>query len=365
MLWLLSELGMRPLASILATALAVWNPYRGEVWTSLTLAEGVAMPYAILSLVFAVRGSRSLRPWPWDIGGALCMLAALGCKNTFAAMIPVQCLLRILAGGLDLRTGLRRHGLSACLLAMTLLMPVTHFVVFKLNWRPGQYPTDGAGLAQLVRMLRAVAGAESVDFMGAGLAVALLALAVDRYRNGTLERRTNAWANLLAGFAPIWRKYRIACTAGITLLVLGIGMYLPIGAVSGRYSMPAVWGMDLCIAALVSCLAEVTRVSWRRAAHLALFLGLATVALANLGKQQKFAARATVLWETLEYVDTRQPAMLALPGRRGRNSIERKGFTFAGIFTPVVVTISQCDCLIAREERSSEGRFQRFLRIPI
>jgi hypothetical protein len=318
MLWFLRELGIRPFASVLATALAVWNPFRGEVWTSLTLAEGVAMPYAILSLVFAIRASRSSRSWPWDIGSVICVLAALGCKNTFAALIPVQFLLRICAGGLDFRTGLRRHGLRAGLLSLTLLEPVIHYVYFKLNWRPGQYQTDGAGMAQFVRMVRAVAGAESIDFMAAGLLLTVVAMVVQGLRNGRIGDRWDG---------P-WKKYRVACLAGIGLLVLGIGIYLPIGAVSGRYSMPAVWGADICIAALVSCLTDVKAVTWRRTAFAGLCAGLVAVAVANVGKQQKFAARAELLWETLEFVERTAPQNACIAWVEGPELNREEGIHF-------------------------------------
>src|SRR5262249_18018083 len=91
LLWLLRARGIRGGAAVFTAAVAMWNPYRNEIWTSLTLSEGVAMPYALLGLVCAVRAARSPRPWKWDIAGAICVLAALGCKNTFAALVPAQC----------------------------------------------------------------------------------------------------------------------------------------------------------------------------------------------------------------------------------------------------------------------------------
>src|SRR5262249_45430127 len=86
LLWLFSELRITPLAALVAAAIAMWNPYRNEIWTSLTLSEGVAMPYALLALICARRAARSSRPWVWDLLGACAILAALGCKNTFAAL---------------------------------------------------------------------------------------------------------------------------------------------------------------------------------------------------------------------------------------------------------------------------------------
>src|SRR5262249_52272182 len=47
----------------------------------------------------------------------------------------------------------------------------------------------------------------------------------------------------------------------------------------------------------LSVLAEVPAVRWRRAAGAALAGGLAMVAVANVGRQGKFAARSALLWE--------------------------------------------------------------------
>jgi hypothetical protein len=295
-LWLLRELGIRPGAALLAGALAFWNPYRNEIWTSLTLAEGVAMPYALLGLVCAVRAARSSRPALWDIGGALCVLAALGCKNTFAALVPAQVLLRIAPDGRDWRAGWRLHGRRACFLALTLLLPVGHYIYFKLNWHAGQYTTRPDWLGQLGRMLSAVQGAISADFLAPGLVLAVLTL----FLAG-------------GGLRPLWESYRGACLAGLALLVFGIGIYLPIGAISGRYAMPAVWGADLGIAALLSTLAAVPRRPWTVAgrglwkpvAFAVLGCCLAAVAVANVGRQYKFAARADLLWQALEWVERR------------------------------------------------------------
>jgi hypothetical protein len=286
LLWLLRELGTRPAAALLAAALALWEPYRSEIWTSLTLSEGVAMPYALLALVCAVRAARSPRPWKWDLAGPLALLLALGCKNTFAAVLPAQLLLRVLADGSSLRDGMRRHGRAACLLLWPLLLPVTHFVLFKLQWHSGQYDTS-LSAAQLARLARMMAGALSPWFMGPGL---LLAAGVVVWHHRTTPGR------------PVWPRRRLACLAGLLLLLCGTAVYAPLDIVSGRYSMPAVWGADVLIAALLSELAEVRWAIWRRAAFAAFGCGLVAVAVANLGKQQKFAARADLLWQTLERV---------------------------------------------------------------
>jgi hypothetical protein len=291
LLWLLRELGARPGALLLAGALALWEPYRSEIWTSLTLSEGVAMPYALLALVCAVRAARSPRPWKWDLLGPVALLMALGCKNTFAAVLPAQLLLRLLADGSSLRNGWRRHGRAACLLLWPLLLPMTHFILFKLQWHPGQYSAS-LSAAQLGRLARMVTGALSPWFVGPGLLLAVLVV---------------VWHQRTACAPQVWQRHRLACLAGLALLLCGTAVYAPLDIVSGRYAMPAVWGADVLIAVLLSELAEVRWPGWRRAAFAAFGCGLAAVAVANVGKQEKFAARADVLWQTLERVAQEAP----------------------------------------------------------
>jgi hypothetical protein len=270
----------------------MWNPYRNEIWTSLTLSEGVAMPYALLALVCACRAPRARSPWAWDLLGACCVLAALGCKNTFAALVPAQMFLRLAPDRMSLREGWRRHGRRALLLGLTLLAPLAHFVYFKLHWHPGQYATDGASLAQFRRSLAGLFGAISGDFVGPGLALAVVAQVVALRRRGLA-----AWIG----------SHRAALGAGALLVAGGVVLYLPVGGMSGRYAMPAVWGLDLAIAALLSGLAGLRPSRWAQLARGAMVLGLAAVLVASVGRQQKFAARARVLWEALEYVERQAP----------------------------------------------------------
>ncbi len=287
LLALLRELRVRPAAALFTTALAFWNPYRNEIWTSLTLSEGVAMPYALAALWCAARANRSERAWPWDIASVLGVIAALGCKNVFAALVPAQMYLRLYADGAGWRDGLRAHGKRAALLGLTLLLPIVHYVYFRLHWHPGQYPPSGPTLAQLGRLLRSLAGAESMEFIGAGLIVALAAIWFAR----------RAGLRLSTGQSAVFG-------AGALLLAAGVAVYLPMPAISGRYTMPAVWGLDLLLAGLLSGLAAVSWLAAKRTACAALVVGLAIVAAANLGRQEKFAARAAALWDTLEYVET-------------------------------------------------------------
>jgi hypothetical protein len=187
------------------------------------------------------------------------------------------------------------------LLALTLLLPVAHYVYYRSHWHPGQYPPTGPTLAQLGRLLSGLLGAIRLDFLGVGLGLA--GLAVWRGRAGAKPQ---------AAYGVVW-------AAGALLAVCGLCVYLPIPALSGRYTMPAVWGVDLMLAALVSGLAAVPAAAWRRAAWTGLVGGLAAVAAANVGRQEKFAARAAVLWDTLEYVERTAPpeehvAWLSGPG---------------------------------------------------
>jgi hypothetical protein len=300
LLWLLAELRMAPPAALVATAIALWNPYRNEIWTSLTLSEGVAMPYALLALVCACRAPRARFPWAWDLLGAVCVLAALGCKNTFAALVPPQIFLRLAPDDLPLCEGWRRHGRRALLLGLTLLAPLLHFAYFKLHWHSGQYTTDGASLAQVRRIAGGLVGAVSIDFVALGLALAAVVQIM-------VFRQTPGRGSLTDWLAGGIAHHRAALGAGALLLLGGIVMYLPTGAMSGRYAMPAVWGLDLTIAALLTGLAGMGRAGWARVSWAALALGLVAVMVASVGKQQKFAARARVLWEALECVEREAP----------------------------------------------------------
>jgi hypothetical protein len=104
-----------------------------------------------------------------------------------------------------------------------------------------------------------------------------------------------------------WQRRRQPLLAGLALVIFGVGIYLPIAAVSGRYTMPAVWGIDLWMAILLSELALVPERGKGRLAYAAFGCGLLAVAIANLGKQEKFASRAALLWQALEYVERQAP----------------------------------------------------------
>ncbi len=194
---------MRPAAvRVLAVAaLAMWNPYRNEIWTSLTLGEGVAMPYALFGLVAARKAAASPRPLKWEVASALAVLVALGCKNVFAALVPAQIALRMWPDGISPREAWRRNGWRSLALGVTLVMPAAHFVYFKLHWHPGQYETQGPTLAQFGRIpgAGALKGAMSPEFMARrpGAPAGGVGVCGRRYSRRTLmpqPRRASTWA---------------------------------------------------------------------------------------------------------------------------------------------------------------------------
>ena len=297
LLWLLRELGISPWAALFTAALAMWNPYRGEIWRSLTLSEGIAIPYALFALICAVRAARSSRPVPWDLAGFAAVLVALGCKNTFAAIVPAQMILRITADGSGWREGWRRHGSRAAWLPLTLLLPAAHFVYFQKNWHPGQYEVGAPTVSQLGRILTGLTRAISLEAFAAGFALTGVALVAAR-RGPTPDRPERL----------DWRPYRPALLAAAALLVFGIGAYLPPRvAMGGRYTIPAAWGLDLGVAVLSSVLFRTPWPRWKRAALVAFGAALAFVAVSAVARQLTTAAQSRVVWQALHFVEREAP----------------------------------------------------------
>lgn len=299
LLWLMRELKLHPVAALVAGAAAMWNPYRNEIWTSLTLAEGVAMPYALFALVAARKAGASRRAWAWDAAAVVGLLAALGCKNTFAALVPAMLALRLWPDGVTLRDGLRRNWLRAGAYLLPLAVPAAHFVYFTMNWRAGQYETPGPSLAQAGRMASWLKGAAGLDFLGAGLALVLVAL---WYARG----RSNPSSPPVATGGP-GANHRAALLCGALLLVAGYVVYLPVPIAAARYTMPAVWGFDVLLGLLLTALIAVPASVPRRVAWAGVGLGLVALLVANVGRQEKVAARSRMLWAALHHVEATTP----------------------------------------------------------
>jgi hypothetical protein len=292
LLWLFRELGLRPAAALVAGAVAMWNPYRNEIWTSLTLAEGVAMPYALLGLVAARKAANSERPMRWELLAAFGVLMALGCKNVFAALVPAQVALRVWPDGIAFRDAVKQNGIRAMALTLPLVLPAAHYFYFKQHWHPGQYETNSPSLAQAGRILSGWKGAVSLDFLGASLALSL----------GIV-----AWKCPPAAARGLLARHRALLVTAALLLVAGFVVYLPMAMMSGRYTMPAIWGIDLLLGLLLMMLVAVPSVTARRLAWAGVWVGLVLIAVANVGRQEKFAARARMLWAAVEYVERTAP----------------------------------------------------------
>jgi hypothetical protein len=286
LLWLFRELKVHPVAALLAGAVAMWNPFRNEIWTSLTLAEGVAMPYALFALIAARKASASASPLKWELASMLAVLVALGCKNTFAALVPAQMLLRMWPEGVPFREALRNNWRRTALLGVTLILPIAHLVYFKNHWHPGQYETQPVSFAQFTRILNLLKGTISLEFLGAGIALALVCIWRSR------QRPVTAVTGL--------------CT-GLLLVAAGVVMYLPMSMIAGRYAMPAVWGLDILFALLLTALNAMPATVWKKAAFAAVCVAVGAIAISNVGRQEKFAARSKMLWEAVHYAEKNAP----------------------------------------------------------
>jgi hypothetical protein len=289
LLWLLRELKLHPTAALVAGAAAMWNPYRNEIWTSLTLAEGVAMPYALLALVAARRR--------WDAVAVAGLLAALGCKNVFVALVPAMLALRLWPDGVSLRDGWRQNRSRAALYLVPLALPMGHVVYFQLTWHAGQYETPGPSWEQLARIGSWLKGAAGLDFLGLGLAVALGALWV-RFRGEGVRGVA----------AKAWQRHRAALLASGLLFLAGVLVYVPVAIMAARYTMPAVWGFDVLLAVALSAFVALPLTRTKRVAWAGLCVGLAAMALANVSRQEKVIARSRMLWDALEHVERTAPA---------------------------------------------------------
>ena len=289
-------LNLPPAAAFVAGLSALANPYRNEIWTSLTLAEGVAMPYCLLALLSARRAAgRGLGRW--DALGVACFVAALGCKNTFAALAPALVALRALPDGVAWKPALRAGRARAGVYLVPLALPALHFAYFKLNWKPGQYETPGPSVAQLAKMLAWLKGAAGADFLGAGVAV-LFTVVMNRRQPVEATPDTTA---------PRPGHYRALVVAAVLLFVAGVGVYLPLPMMAARYTMPAVWGLDLLLGLLVAKALAAPRGDLRSAGLVALGVGLSFLVAANLGRQAKVAARSRLLWDALHTVEATAP----------------------------------------------------------
>ena len=301
LLRLMHALRIAPTAAVAAAAAALWGPYRNEIWTSLTLAEGVAMPYAMLALLAARKAAGAdRRAAVWDAVAVLALLACLGCKNTFAALLPAMLWLRLARDGIPLHDNVRAAWRPLLVYLVPLALPLGHFVYFRMNWQPGHYETPGPSFAQLIRIASWMKGAAGLDFLGVGLGLTLIAV------------RQDLWAKLRESWAPVG--------AAVALIVGGVGVYSVTEIMAARYTMPAIWGVDLLVGLLLTTLGMKPRGTLGRIALAAVLTGTAMLFVANVGRQEKLAARSRLLWDALHHVETTAPPGAALDWMSGEVS---------------------------------------------
>ncbi len=295
LLWLMRELRLHPVAAVLAAAAAMWNPYRNDIWTSLTLAEGVAMPYALFALVAARKAATAeRRAWVWDAAAVLGLLLALGCKNTFVALIPPMILLRTWTGGV----GLRGKVLTAAVYAAPVLLAVGHLLYVKAHPGPCHYDTPGPSWRQAGQFASWLKGAAGLDFLGVGVVLVLGYVFVAASRRRASESETRS---------PAARGYAPPIATALALLLAGFVVYLPVDIMCGRYTMPAVWGADVLLAVLLTHFLR-SPFCWPKVvAWAAVGVGLAAVLAAGIGRQEKLAARSQMLWQLLAVVERDAP----------------------------------------------------------
>lgn len=306
LLALMRELRIHPVAALIVGAAAMWNPYRNEIWTSLTLAEGVAMPYALLALVAARKAGISPRSWRWDAVALVGLLMALGCKNTFVALLPPMLFLRM--GG----SGWRVHGWRAAIYLTPMLMPAIHFVYFKMHPGPCHYETPGPSWEQAKQFALWLKGTAGVDFLAVGVMLVLIVMGWQKWmtfsppaalpQRGEGKKGTSVCCHVSGSSVAI-----SPIGVGLLLLISGFVVYLPVNIMCGRYTIPAVWGVDLLLAALLSRFV-ILRQSWPKWVGWAgVAGGLVAMVVAGVNRQEKVAARSKMLWELLTHVERTAP----------------------------------------------------------
>jgi hypothetical protein len=236
MILLMLELKVALLPAFAATAFALWNSHRIEIWLNLASPEALAMPFALLALICAARASRNSRPTWLDAAGICCILLALGCKNTFIAVLPAQAFLRVVNANESVIEGLRKRGATGALLCTPAIWPIIHLYHLQTNWHPGQYTVPGPSFKGLFN-------------------------AINGWRKSFITLATaHVW--MTAGAAILnsrqfqfLRFYRNALIVSVLLIFAGLGVYLPMGTAAGgpgRDSIPAAWGADIILAVILS-----------------------------------------------------------------------------------------------------------------
>jgi hypothetical protein len=256
MLMLMRELRIGLLAALFTTALVMWNFRSGSIWTRIAYSENIGFPFTCLALIAAVRAGRSKRPIGWDLCGFLCALIALGTKNTFAAIVPAQLLLRAAPEGVDLFRGISKHRLALLFLGSALLLPVVHIVLFSATPHgPASYVMGFPTWRGVRVILNGYMQATSLPFLAPALAIAVAALTDQTHRTAGAA---TIFASLGAAMRDMFQAHRAAFLAGGLLAAAGAAIYMPMNVGGGRYTVPGVIGLNIIWAA------GSTRSAWAR-----------------------------------------------------------------------------------------------------
>ena len=277
--------------AVIATAMGLLIPFRGEIWPTLGLTEAFAMPYALAALIAAIRATSSEKPWRWDIAAWVLMALAIGCKNTMVAVLPAQLLLRAWdpMRGVTIRNKL----IPLIGLGSAGLLFVAHLIAYKLDPHPKEYVTSTPGLGHLLAWGRALTRSIGLEFIGPGLA--LLGLA--------------AWYRT-SPFQPLPSQTRLIAVA-LVLVFFGVSIHLPVAGVSGRYSVVAGWGLDLLAGLFLAQVLAHGQIFLARWGLVLVACGLAVAILAGYDRMARQAARSALLWQVVEAMEaetsTREP----------------------------------------------------------
>jgi hypothetical protein len=299
--WFLWEMGLSLLPILLISAAAMWSPSRAEIWIHLGMPEAFGMPYSLLALIGVVRASRSRVAWRWDLFAALCFLLALGVKNTYLALAPALLWLRLYGADEAWAIAWKRHRLSLVWIVLLASLPVIHFLTLKLWPRESHFET-GLSWQQtgqyLEGLLRAACPLRLAGcFLGLSLLLALL----------VIMPRASA-------FTTIRVQTRVALVAGLLLVLGGVVVYLPWKVMYGRYTMPAVWGVDLLMGMLLmGVISQGTpRMSW--ATCILFCVGLLCELRDVRHEQDHLYARSAPLWQMIRFLENECPekAIIAL-----------------------------------------------------
>ena len=292
---LLRQLRFSTIVSFVVTLLCFTAPARASIWYRFGLTEGIAMPFVLFALLSAAKACESSRALKWDLACIACTMIALLTKNIFVAIFPALILLRVWHAHESLFESLKKRGGRAVWICVPVVIPVIHFIAFRsLVQAHSSYRVTTPNLMTVLSMLRTCWIASGLEFLSVGVALALIAAIWSK------EGRQYLWNR---------EQARLAVLSCLTLLA-GVAIYLPVlnsNGPAGRYTIPAVFGIDIAMAVLLSAVLLTPSGLWRRMSLIAACIAFVGILGENLFSQRAFGARCNALWELTERM-TQLPA---------------------------------------------------------